>query len=202
MKLYYAPGVCSLSPHIVLRETGTPFTLVKTDLRTKTTEDASDFRKVNPNGYVPVLELDDGTILTEGPAIVQYIADKANAQELAPPNGSPARYKLQSWLNFVSTELHKSFSWLFNAKMPEEGKAVVRERLMERLKFLNTHLSGNDYLMGPKFTIADAYAFTVLTWTRSQKIDLGPLPQVRAYMDRVSARPAVQEAMRAEGLAK
>jgi glutathione S-transferase len=202
IKLYYAPGVCSLSPHIVLRETNTPFALVKTDIRAKKVEDGSDFFTVNPNGYVPALKLDDGTILTEGPAIVQYIADKAGATSLAPANGTLERYKLQSWLNFVSTELHKGFSPLFNPKMPAEGKAVVGERLHERFAYLEKHLSAHDFLMGSQFTLADAYLFTVLGWTKPLAIDMGRYPNLEAYRARILARPAVRDAMRAEGLIK
>lgn len=202
MKLYYAPGVCSLSPHIVLRETATPFTLVKTDIRAKKVEDGSDFFAVNPNGYVPALMLDDGTILTEGPAIVQYIADKAGATTLAPANGSLERYKLQSWLNFISTELHKGFSPLFNPKMPADGKAVAQERLLERFAFLEKHLAASEYIMGRSFTVADAYLFTVLGWTKPLNIDMSAYPRIEAYRARILARPAVREAMQAEGLIK
>lgn len=202
MKLYYAPGVCSLSPHIILRETGTPFTLVKADIKAKTAEDGSDFRKVNPNGYVPALQLDDGTILTEGPAILQYIADKAGATKLAPANGTLARYQMQSMLNFISTELHKGFSPLFNAKMPEAGKAVVKERLLERFATIEKQLASKPYLMGNEFTLPDAYLFTVMRWTKGLHIDLDAYPNIKAYMARIAQRPAVQEAMRAEGLVK
>jgi glutathione S-transferase len=202
MKLYYAPGVCSLSPHIVLRETNTPFELVKTDIRAKKVADGSDFFKVNPNGYVPALQLDDGTILTEGPALVQYIADKAGATALAPANGTIERTKLQSWLNFVSTEIHKGFSPLFNPKMPDEGKAVVKERLLERFAFLEKHLAANDYLMGRQFTVADAYLFTTLGWTKPLSIDITAYPHIQSYLARILSRPAVQQAMKAEGLIK
>lgn len=200
MKLYYAPGVCSLSPHIILRETNTPFSLVKTDIRAKTSEDGSNFFEVNPMGYVPALMLDDGTILTEGPAIVQYIADTAGATELAPANGTLARYKMQSWLNFVATEIHKTFSPMFNPKMPEEGKAAMKERLNDRIKVVDKHLAANDYLMGKAFTLPDAYLFAVLQWTPRVNVDLAPYPNVVAYLARIRARPAVEAAMRAEGL--
>lgn len=202
MKLYYSAGACSLSPHIVLRETGTPFVLVKADLRRKTVEDGSDFFAVNPDGYVPALQLDDGTVLTEGPAIVQYIADNAGATGLAPANGSLDRYKLQQWLNFVSTELHKGFSPLFNPKLTNEAKEVFRERLRERLKTVEAHLARSDYLTGKTFSVADAYLFTVLNWSNSVGIDLSAYPHVEAYRARILSRPAVQEAMRAEGLLK
>jgi glutathione S-transferase len=202
MKLYYAPGACSLSPHIILRETNTPFELVKVDLAAKKADDGSDFFAVNPNGYVPALQLDDGTILTEGPAIVQYVADQAGATSLAPANGTLDRYKLQSWLNFISSELHKTFSPLFGPKMPEEGKAVLKERLHERFASIEKHLASNTYVMGDTFTLPDAYLFTVLGWTRPLKLDMERYPHIRAYLERVGARPTVKEAMRAEGLVK
>ena len=202
MKLYFSPGTCSFARHIILRETNTPFTAVKTDIRAKTVEDGSDFFKVNPNGYVPALMLDDGTILTEASVIVQYIADKAGATQLAPANGTLARYKLMSWLNFVATEVHKGFAPLFNPKMPAEGKAVVTERLLDRIKFLDGHLAKSAYIAGDSFTLPDAYLFTVLQWARGLKIDLSPFPHVVSYLDRIRVRPAVEGAMRAEGLIK
>lgn len=202
MRLYYSPGACALSPHIVLRETNTPFELVKVDLKAKQTEDGRDFWQISPAGYVPALELDDGTILTEGPAIVQFIADRADATHLAPRNGSIERYKLQSWLNFVSTELHKGFSPLFNAKMPETGKAVAREVLLSRIGLVDRHLASNPYLMGKSFTLADAYAFTVLRWAKPLQLDLSGFANVAAYLARIAERPAVKAAMKAEGLIK
>ena len=200
MKLYYAPGVCSLSPHIVLEEAGLKHSLVKTDIRAKTVEGGSDYKKTNPLGYVPALELDDGTILTEGPAIVQYIADKVPEKKLAPANGSLERYKMQSWLNFVSSEMHKGFSPLFNPAMPDEAKKIARERLTARLEHVDKHLAGHDYLMGKMFSLPDAYLFTVLRWTVPNKIDLAPFPHLQAFMKRMEARPAVKAAMKAEGL--
>lgn len=200
MKLYYAPGVCSLSPHIVLEEAGLKYEGVKTDIRAKTTEGGGDYKKTNPLGYVPALQLDDGTILTEGPAIVQYIADKVPEKKLAPANGTLDRYKMQSWLNFVSSELHKGFSPLFNPAMPDEAKKISRERLLTRLDHANQHLAGKDYLMGPEFSLPDAYLFTVLRWTVPNKIDLAPYPNLQAFMNRMEARPAVRAAMKAEGL--
>ena len=200
MKLYYAPGVCSLSPHIVLEEAGLKYSLVKTDIRAKTVEGGSDYKKTNPLGYVPALELDDGTILTEGPAIVQYIADKVPDKKLAPANGSLERYKMQSWLNFVSSEMHKGFSPLFNPAMPEEGKKIARERLHARLEHLEKHMASHDYLMGKMFSLPDAYLFTVLRWTVPTKVDLAPFPHLLAFMKRMEARPAVKAAMQAEGL--
>ncbi|HRD77149.1 MAG TPA: glutathione transferase GstA, partial [Hyphomicrobiaceae bacterium] len=163
-------------------------------------EGGGDYKAVNPLGYVPALELDDGTILTEGPAIVQYLADKAPEKRLAPANGTIERYKLQSWLNFLSTEVHKGFSPLFTPGMPEEGKTNARERLATRFAHLDAHLASRDYIMGAGFTVADAYLFTTLRWTVPTKIDLAPYPNLTAFMKRVQARPAVQEAMKAEKL--
>ncbi len=200
MKLYFAPGVCSLSPHIVLEEAGLAYTGVKTDIRAKTIDGGGDYKKTNPLGYVPALELDDGTILTEGPAIVQYIADKVPDKKLAPANGSLDRYKLQSWLNFLSSEVHKGFSPLFNPAMPEEAKKMARERLATRFEHVDKHLAGKDYLMGKAFSLPDAYLFTVLRWTVPTKIDLAPYPNLVAFMKRMEARPAVKSAMKAEGL--
>lgn len=202
MKLYYSPGVCSLSPHIILRETSTPFELVKTDIRAKETEDGGDFRKLNPNGYVPALVLDDGTLLTEGPAIVQFIADKAGATELAPANGTIERTKMQSWLNFVSSELHKGFSPLFNAQMPAEAKALFKAKLQDRLAFLDQHFATNDYLMGKTYTLPDTYLFVVLRWAAPMRIDLADYKNVKAFFERIEQRPAVQAALKAEGLVR
>ena len=202
MKLYYTPGTCSLAPHIILKETNTPFTAVKTDIRAKTVEDGSDFFKVNPNGYVPALMLDDGTVLTEASVIVQYIADKAGATNLAPANGTLARYQLMSWLNFIATEVHKGLGGLFNPKMPDTGKAAIIEKVLDRIKFLDGHLAKSTYITGNSFTLPDAYLFTVLQWTRGLKIDLAPFPHVVAYLEKIRARPAVGAAMRAEGLVK
>ena len=200
MKLFYAPGVCSLSPHIVLKEFGLPFETVKTDIKAKTTEGGDDYKKTNPLGYVPALALDDGTILTEGPAIVQYVADKVPEKKLAPANGTLERYKMQSWLNFVSSEMHKGFSPLFNPAMPEEAKQIAKDRLATRFAHLDAHFAKNNYLMGKDFSPPDAYAFAVLRWTAPTKIDLAPYPHIQAFMKRMQARPAVQAAMQAEGL--
>jgi glutathione S-transferase len=202
MKLYYSPGACSLSPHIALNEAGLAFDKVKTDTRTKTTEDGGDFRKVNPLGYVPVLELDDGTSLTEGPAIVQWIADRVPEKKLAPPSGTAARVELQRWLNFVSTELHKGFAPLFNPAMPEEAKKIFRERLAARFAHVDAHLAGNEHLLGKDYSVADAYLFTISNWARALDFDLSPYANVLAYRKRVAARPAVQAALKAEGLTK
>ncbi len=201
-KLYYAPGACSLSPHIVLREAGQPFNMVKVNLAEKKTEDGGDFWAKNPGGYVPALEAADGTMITEGPVIVQYIADKAG--KLAPAYGTNERYKLMTWLNFTTSELHKGFSPLFNAKVQDESKAVLKDRLKHRLGVVDKHLATNDYLLGKEFTVADAYLFTCLSWTKRPAIaiDLAKeFPSLARFVDRMAARPAVQEAMKAEGLA-
>jgi glutathione S-transferase len=202
MKLYYMPGACSLSPHIVLNEAGLSFDKVKVDGKTKGMDGGGDYRGVNPLGYVPLLELDDGTRISEGPAIVQYIADKVPGKNLAPAAGTMERTKLQSWLNFISSEMHKGFSPLFNPTMPEEAKQFFRERLAGRLAHLDKHLAGNDYLMGKNFSVADAYLFVVTNWASRVNVDLAPFANVLAYRKRVGARPAVQEAMKAEGLLK
>jgi glutathione S-transferase len=200
MKLYFSPGACSLSPHIVLRETDLPFELEQVDLRAKRTHSGADFLEVNPKGQVPVLALDDGDRLTEGPAIVQYIADKAPAAGLAPPAGSKERYHVQEWLNFITSELHKNFSPLFRPNTPDAYKPIAKENLAGRFGYLDRHLASRKYLMGDQFTIADAYLFTILNWAKSQAIDLGQWPNVKAYVDRVGTRPKVQDAMKAEGL--
>ncbi|HPR43610.1 MAG: glutathione transferase GstA [Burkholderiaceae bacterium] len=200
MKLYYSPGACSLSPHIALEEAGLPYEAVLAPTKTKTLPDGSDYRKINPLGYVPYLVLDDGTGLPEGPAIVQYIADQAPAKRLAPPNGSLARYRLQSWLNFIGTELHKGFGPLFNPASPDEVKAAAKERLATRLKWVDEQLAGKTWLMGDDFGVADGYLFTVTNWAKPMQIDLSPYPNLEAWRARVAARPAVQAAMKAEGL--
>ena len=202
MKLYFAPGACSLSPHIVLREAGLPFTAVKVNGKTKELEGGGDYRAVNPKGYVPALGLDDGSVLTEGPAIVQYIADQAPASKLAPANGTIERYRLQEWLNFITSELHKQFSPLFDASYPEELKAKQREKISGRLDWVAQQLGNKPYLMGDAFTVADAYLFTVIGWGQWVGIDLATWPLLKAYHQRVAARPKVREAMVAEGLIK
>ena len=202
MKLYFSPGACSLSPHIVLHEAGLPFEKVRADTKTKIMDGGGDYKTVNPLGYVPALQLDDGTIITEGPAIVQYIADKVPAKKLAPPNGTMERTKLQSWLNFVTSELHKGFSPLFNPSMPEEAKKIFRDRLATRFAELDKHFAKNEYLLGKSFSVADAYLFVVSNWASRVDVDLSPFANVLAYRKRVGARPAVQAAMKAEGLIK
>ncbi|MGE0315214.1 MAG: glutathione transferase GstA [Lautropia sp.] len=198
--LYYLPGACSLSPHIVLREAGLAFDLDRVDRATQKTASGKDYRTKNPLGYVPALELDDGTVLTEGPAIVQYIADQVPDRQLAPPAGTIERYRLQSWLNLVTSELHKSFSPLFNPAMPEDTKNVFRERLLGRFGWVDQQLAGRDYLMGDRFSVADAYLYVVSTWAPMSKLDLSGLANLAAFQARVRARPSVQAAMAAEGL--
>lgn len=202
MKLYFSPGACSLSPHIALLEAGLPFEREQVDLRAKKTKSGSDFTSVNPKGLVPVLVLDDGDVLTEGPAVVQYIADQVPASKLAPANGTKERYHLQEWLNFITSELHKSFTPLFKPNTPDAYKTIVKENLADRFGQIEKHLAGKTYLLGDTFTVADAYLFTVLNWTKFHAIDLAKWPNLKAYWERVGKRPKVQEAMRAEGLLK
>ncbi len=202
MKLYHKAGACSLSPHIVLREAGLAFELERVDLASKKTGSGGDYFGVNPKGYVPALALDDGQLLTEGPAIVQYLADLVPEKRLAPPAGTMERVRLQEWLNFIATELHKGFSPLYNPRAPEEWKSVARELLAKRIALVAERLTGRDYLMGDAFTVADAYLFTVLNWAAFAKVDLSPWPVLGAYQARVAARPAVRAALLAEGLIK
>jgi glutathione S-transferase len=200
MKLYYSPGACSLSPHIALHEAGLSFQAIAAPTKTHKLPDGTDYYTINPLGYVPLLELDDGTRLTEGPAIVQYIADQVPAKNLAPANGTLDRYKLQSWLTFIGTELHKGFSPLFNPATPEDYKTIAKDRLVSRLRWVNEQLEGKSYLMGDTFTVADGYLFTVTNWAPRVGVDIAGLAALGAYRARVAARPAVQAAMKAEGL--
>ena len=202
MKLYYSPGACSLSPHIALQEAGLAYTPVLASTKSHKLQDGTDYYTINALGYVPVLELDNGERLREGPAIVQYIADQVPDKQLAPANGTLARYRLQEWLTFIGTELHKGFSPLFNPATPEEYKPVVRERLLQRLQWVDSQLAAKQYLMGDQFTVADGYLFTVTNWTQPTKLDISGLAHLAAYRERVGARPAVQAAMKAEGLLK
>ncbi|HWG80472.1 MAG TPA: glutathione transferase GstA, partial [Stellaceae bacterium] len=199
VKLYFSPGACSLSPHIVLRESGLPFELEQVNLQAKKLKSGGDFLEVNPKGQVPVLRLDSGEILTEGPAIVQYIADQKPESGLAPKAGTIQRYHVQEWLNFITSELHKSFTPLFRPNTPEEYAKISKENLANRFSFLDKELGKRQYLMGDKFTVPDAYAFTVVGWSKYKDIDLARWPNLKGYMDRVGARPKVQEAMKAEG---
>ena len=202
MKLYFSPGACSLSPHIVLREAGAKFDLEQVNNQEKKTKSGVDYWTVNGKGRVPVLEFDNGERLTEGPVIVQWIADQNPTAGLIPAAGKPERYRVQEWLNFISTELHKSYSPLFNPAIPEEAKAVYRDKLVGRYKYIDEQLEGRDYVLGDRFTVADAYLFTVTNWASRVGVDLSGFARVQAFQARVAARPAVQAAMKAEGLIK
>lgn len=202
MKLFYSPGACSLSPHIVLREAGLPFTIEKTDLRIKKTETGLDYYSINTKGAVPALQLDDGRVLTEGPAIVQYLADQKPESGLAPRAGTFERYQLMEILNYITSEVHKGFSPLFNPKISADWKASALANLDKKFDWLSTYLSSKTFLMGTTFTVADAYLFTVLRWSESVGVDFGKWPVLAAYRSRVAQRPAVQEALKAEGLTK
>jgi glutathione S-transferase len=202
MKLYYSPGACSLSPHIALLEAGLPHDLVKVDLRAKKLENGDDYLAVNPKGQVPALRLDSGELITEGPVIVQMIADRASAKNLAPARDSAERYKLLEWLNFITTELHKNFSPLFNPAIPDDVKTFFKDRIMGKFKYTDSQLAGRDHLMGKQFTVADGYLYTMLRWADGHKLDLSALPHLMAFKARVEARPKVQEALTKEGLTK
>lgn len=198
MKLYYSPGACSLSPHITLRESGLPFELARVDIKTGTLADGGDFRALNPKGYVPVLELDGGERLTEGPAIVQYVADQVPERRLAPVAGSIERYRMLEWLHFIGTELHKGFSPLFKSDTPEEWKPVVRGRLQERFAWVDGQLAQRPYLMGDDFTVPDGYLYVMTRWATRMNLDLAALGNLKGFAARMEARPAVQAALQAE----
>jgi len=200
MKLYYSAGACSLAAHIALEEAGLKYEAISAPTKTKLLPDGSDYRQVNPLGYVPYLVLDDGQALRECAIVCQYVADQAPAKKLIPACGSMARYQLQMWMHFIATELHKGFSPLFNPAMPDEAKKISLARLQDRLKFVDGELAGKTYLMGQDFTVADGYLFTVTNWAKPMAIDLSPYPNLLAWRERVAARPAVQAAMKAEGL--
>jgi len=202
MKLYYSPAACSLSPHIVAAEAGIPIELEKVDLASHKTEGGQDYMAINPKGYVPALRLDDGSVLTEGPAIVQYLADQKPASGLAPGAGTIDRYRLQEWLTFIGTELHKNFGTLFNKAAGDDAKQLAKGNIAKRLGYVNDQLASRQFLLGGNFTVADAYAFTIVNWTNFVGIDLKPYPNIVAYMARVGARPKVQETLKAEGLLK
>jgi len=200
MKLYFSPGACSLSPHIVLREAGFIFDLEKVDLRHKKTFSGQDFNAINDKGYVPFLALDNGTFLSEGPAIVQYLADQKPESNLVPKPGTFERYQTMEWLNFISTELHKSIGALFSP-INEEATAATKIKIEKRLDYVAKKLGKGSYLMGDHFTVADAYLFTVLRWTAPLKVDLARWPVFGEYMKNIAARPKVKEALAAEGIA-
>ncbi len=202
MKLYYSPGACSLSPHITLLESGLKFEPVMTSTKTHKLQDGTDYYTINPKGYVPLLELDNGERLSEGPAIVQYIADQVPARKLAPPAGTMARARLQEWLTFIGTELHKGYSPLFNPATPEDYKPMVTSKLLDRYKWVDAQLEGKDYLLGSDFSVADPYLFTVTSWAKHVGLDLSSFKNVAAFMARMAERPSVQQALKAEGLTK
>ena len=200
MKLYFSPGACSLSPHIALLEAGLAFTTERVDLRTKLTASGVDYAAINPKGCVPALELDDGSVLTEGPAIVQYIADQAPGKQLAPAAGTVEHYKTIEWLNFIATELHKHFSPLFNPAIGDDVKTAARTMLTKRFGYVAAQLEGREYLVGERFSIADGYLFTVANWASVVRFDLTTWPALQAFQQRIAARPAVRQAMGDEGL--
>ena len=202
MKLYYSPGACSLSPRIVALEAGLDLAYEKVDGKAKRTESGEDFWQINPKGYVPALQLDDGAVLTEGPAIVQYLADLRPASGLAPANGSLARYRLQEALGYINSELHKSYSPLFNPATPEATREERKEYLRRRYALIEATLTRHPYLLGDEFTVADAYLFTVTRWAQFVDLDLTAFPHLQAFQQLVAARPAVARALEAEGLLK
>jgi len=200
MKLYYAPGACSLAPHIVLRELGKKFELEKVDLGAKKTDGGKDFNKISSKGYVPTLEIKKGEVLTEVSTIIQYLADKAKATKLMPKAGTMNRYRAMENLNFIASELHKGLGGLFNKEMPVEGRKIIIDRVGKRLDWLNSVLGKNKFVSGKSFTVADAYAFTILNWGQWVGVDMKQWKNIAAYQERIAARPAVQAAMKAEGL--
>ncbi|MGN1057051.1 MAG: glutathione transferase GstA [Comamonas sp.] len=202
MKLYYSPGACSLSPHIVAHEAGLPCEFVLASTKSHQLQDGTDFYTINPLGYVPFLVLDDGQTLREGPVIVQYLADQAPEKQLLPATGTMERYRVLEWLNFIGTELHKGFSPLFKPTTPEDFKPTVRAALRKRFEWVDEQLAGKTFLTGEPFTVADAYLFTVSRWSHPVGLDLSDLSNLQAFLSRVADRPAVQAAMREEGLLK
>ncbi len=202
MKLYYTPGACSLAAHIVLHEAGYKFEAEKVDLATKRTSTGADYTRINPKGYVPALELDNGQVLTEVGTVIQYLADQKKELNLVPEYRTMERYRLMEWISFISSEIHKNFGPLFNPDTPEATKQSQKTQLAKRFDYLAEQLKGKQFLMGEHFTVADAYLYTVLNWTGMMKIDLAPWPILQTYMTRVSTRPAVNDARKAEGLVK
>jgi glutathione S-transferase len=200
MKLYYAPGACSLAVHIVAREAGISLGLDKVDLANQTTQSGQSYRSINPKGYVPAIALDDGSVFTEVAAIIQYLADHGSGSNLAPANGTMERYRLIEWITFISSEIHKGFGPLWNPSTPEAVRAAAKEKLATRFAYLDKTLATQPFLTGGTFTIADAYLFTVVNWTNFHHMDLSPFPHLQAFQNRVASRPKVQEALEAEGL--
>lgn len=202
MKLYYSPGACSLASHIALYETGLPFEIDRLIKTSKLTTGGEDFMQINPKGYVPTIRLDDGSILTEGAAVLQYIADQKPDSGLAPKCGTMERYRLQEWLTFISSEIHKSFSPFFNKEATDDVKTNARNHLTKRLGYVETQLTNKMFLLGEHFTVADAYMFVVVSWSNHVGFDLDSFPRIQEYLARIAARPAVQAAMKVEGLIK
>jgi glutathione S-transferase len=200
MKLYFMPGTCSLSPHIVFHELGLPFEAVQIDRKNKHTPSGQDYRAINPKGSVPAIETDDGQVLTEGAVIVQFLADQKPELKLAPAFGTMDRVRLQEWLNYIASEIHKGYSPLFSARNPDDVKEAARDHLRSRFAFLEAHFEKHDYLLNDAFSVADAYLFTVMRWAAAVKLDLTNYPKLKAFQDRIAARPAVQAAMKAERL--
>lgn len=200
MKLYFTPGTCSLSPHIVLREAQLPFELSKVDLAARKTETGADFTAINPKGQVPTLELDDGNLLTEVPAIVQYLADRKPDTKLVPAAGTIGRYRLQEWLNFITAELHKGISPLFRSDLPDAARQIIKDTIALKFDYLDRHLANHQYLLDGQFSVADSYAFAIVGWAKLFDIDLVPWPNLKNYMERIAQRPSVREALRVEGL--
>ena len=200
MKLYYTPGACSLASHIAAREAGIGLDLVKVDIKAGRLEDGRSFKEINPKGYVPAVTMADGEVLTEGAAILQYIVDQAPAGQLAPPAGTTGRYRFLEWLTFITSEIHKGFGPLWNPASPAETKDAAKAKLGERFAYLDRELASRAFLLGDQFSAADAYLFTVMNWAGMHGIDLSPYPKLQAYLGRVAARPAVQDALRHEGL--
>jgi glutathione S-transferase len=198
MKLYFSPGACSLASHIVLREAGLPFELVRVDTGVHKLKDGTDYYGINPKGYVPAIQLDDGQVLTEGAALLQYLGDRAPVAGLIPKAGTFERFRANEWLTFVSSEIHKGYSPLFNKDLKDDAKAVLRAKLEKRLAALDEHFAKNSYLMGDKFTVADAYLYTVVSWSGGVGIDLGKLPHLAEYRQRIADRPSVREALQDE----
>jgi glutathione S-transferase len=202
MKLYFSPGACSLASHIALREAGVPFELVRASTKTHQLDDGRSYYDINPKGYVPLLELDDGQRLTENPAVLQYIADQAPDKQLAPAAGSLARYRLQEWLGFIGTEIHKQFGPLFQAGFADDVKNAFRDKIRKRLEWTDGQLAGKPYLMGDRYSVPDGYLYVVLTWTAPMGIDLAPYQHLQAFKQRMEERPAVKAALQAEQAAK
>ena len=200
MKLFYKPGACSLSPHIALREAGLDFTMEKVDLATKKTEHGADYLEINPKGQVPALQLEDGSLLTEGVAIVQFIADKVPDRQLLAPSGSMTRYHTLEWLNYIATELHKGFTPLFRPDTPDTFTPIARAALEKKFQYIEDELTEKQWLMGLRFTVADAYLFTVLRWAYAINMDMTRFTHIADYMERIKTRPAVAAALAAEGI--